>query len=349
MSLKDLTTVNQELRQLAAQTRAFHPLAAMFPLLGGKEFDALVADIQANGLREKITLYNGKILDGRNRYRATFQAGIEPQFEQFEGDEASARAFVISKNIHRRHLKPKEKRDLIAKLIEAQPEKSDRQIGKMAQVSKNTAKSVRDEMEARGQIDHVETRTDTRGRKQPAKKRNKPIKPAPVSVNVEKIRNEASSGEIGDSRGIDLGVDGGGNFHQDAGLDGNHGHHRDDGGGAARDNIGSNSADEMARKDARIEEREPEGEGNELGNLLRAWDRASQGTREKFKTRVGLVAVKPSTKAMGDGLDIPGFLRRDAIADKPAKAVITTSTSQVSIPPRRLFAEKSQAESGGAS
>jgi hypothetical protein len=55
-----------------------------------------------------------------------------------------------------------------------------------------------------------------------------------------------------------------------------------------------------------------EGEGSELGNLLRAWDRASQGAREKFKARVGLVAVEPPAKVMDDGLDIPECLRRAA-------------------------------------
>ena len=110
-------------------------------------------------------------------------------------------------------------------------------------------------------------------------------------------------------------------------------------GGKTRDNIGPASNDEITRKDARIEElqadkrrleieniglrseveetkaaRKPEGEGegSELGNLLRAWDRASQGAREKFKARVGLVAVEPPAKAMDDGLDIPECLRRAA-------------------------------------
>jgi len=110
-------------------------------------------------------------------------------------------------------------------------------------------------------------------------------------------------------------------------------------GGKTRDNIGPASNDEITRKDARIEElqadkrrleieniglrseveetkavRKPEGEGegSELGNLLRAWDRASQGAREKFKARVGLVAVEPPAKVMDDGLDIPECLRRAA-------------------------------------
>jgi ParB-like chromosome segregation protein Spo0J len=79
----------------------FHPLPDAFPPLEGDEFDALVADIKANGLREPITIFEGKILDGRNRYRACVKVGIEVKTEPFEGTEADARAFVISKNIHR--------------------------------------------------------------------------------------------------------------------------------------------------------------------------------------------------------------------------------------------------------
>ncbi|HMA70224.1 MAG TPA: hypothetical protein VKP67_01840 [Xanthobacteraceae bacterium] len=54
----------------------FHLLANIFPLLKGADFDALVADIQAHGARDKITMYEGKILDGRNRYRALVKIGL---------------------------------------------------------------------------------------------------------------------------------------------------------------------------------------------------------------------------------------------------------------------------------
>ena len=52
-----------------------HPLSEAFPLLEGEELQALADDIKANGLREKLVVYDGMILDGRNRYAACTMAG----------------------------------------------------------------------------------------------------------------------------------------------------------------------------------------------------------------------------------------------------------------------------------
>jgi len=152
---------------------AFHPLADMFPLMKGEEFDALVADIKANGLHEEIILHEGKILDGRNRYRACLAAGHRLLTLDLDGlGYHDPLAYVISKNIHRRHLDAEQKRELIAELVKAQPEKSDRAIAEQAKTDHKKVGRVRKAQEATGAIAPVEKRTgkDGKARKQPEKK-----------------------------------------------------------------------------------------------------------------------------------------------------------------------------------
>lgn len=79
-----------------------HPLCTLFPRMDGEAFATLVADIKANGLNEPITLHNGMILDGGNRYRACIAAGVDPVFDEFGGKNPVT--FVLSANLHRRHL-----------------------------------------------------------------------------------------------------------------------------------------------------------------------------------------------------------------------------------------------------
>ena len=83
-------------------TLELHPLCTLFPRLDGVEFKALKADIIANGQREPITVHDGMVLDGGNRYRACLEAGIEPALKAFAGTDPAS--FVLSANMHRRHL-----------------------------------------------------------------------------------------------------------------------------------------------------------------------------------------------------------------------------------------------------
>ena len=150
-----------------------HPLAEMFPLLKDAEFDDLVEDIRKHGLREPIILFEQKIIDGRNRERACIKAGVEPRYRSMEFDNHdAATAYVISKNIRRRHLTPEQKRELIEKLLRADPTKSDRQIARTVKADNKTVGAVRKRAEAREDIPHVSKRTDSKGRSQLAHKRN---------------------------------------------------------------------------------------------------------------------------------------------------------------------------------
>lgn len=95
-------------------TMNLHPLCVFFPRIVGNEFDSLVADIKANGLREPITLYEGQVLDGGNRYAACLEAGVEPHFVGFTGGDIAA--FVLSANMHRRHLSQGQNAAIIAQV-----------------------------------------------------------------------------------------------------------------------------------------------------------------------------------------------------------------------------------------
>ena len=94
---------------------AFHAIADIFPLMDGQPLADLTEDIQQHGLREPIWLYEGKILDGRNRYRACQAAGVEPVFADYSGDDALG--FSVSLNLHRRHLSEPQREIAAAKIV----------------------------------------------------------------------------------------------------------------------------------------------------------------------------------------------------------------------------------------
>lgn len=121
-----------------------HRFAELFPPLEGAPFDELVEDIRLNGIRDPITLYEGAILDGRNRYRALLDlrdtgelrgAGwgayegepvtdedlaedlLLPWFCRFSpGVDGDPLRYVLSKNLHRRHLDESQRAMVAARL-----------------------------------------------------------------------------------------------------------------------------------------------------------------------------------------------------------------------------------------
>jgi len=126
-----------------------HPLAAMFPMIADAEAAALRANVKANGILQQIVLYQGMILDGRNRYRAGKECGhifTAKDFKTFEGTLAEDEAFVISTNVHRRHLTNAQKAEFIQLMIEKNPNATNRQIARLTQLSHTTVGSVRDKM-----------------------------------------------------------------------------------------------------------------------------------------------------------------------------------------------------------
>jgi hypothetical protein len=82
----------------------------------GKDFEDLKEDIHANGQREPVWTYQGKIIDGRNRYRACRDLGIEPKLREWDG-QGSLVAFVVSLNLHRLHLTSSQRAAVAAEML----------------------------------------------------------------------------------------------------------------------------------------------------------------------------------------------------------------------------------------
>jgi hypothetical protein len=80
-----------------------HPLSAAFPAMSAEDFRALKDDIETNGQREPIIVFEGMVLDGWHRYRACDELGLKVKQFTFDASENPV-AFVESANLHRRHL-----------------------------------------------------------------------------------------------------------------------------------------------------------------------------------------------------------------------------------------------------
>ncbi len=93
-----------------------HPYAELFPLHEGEPLWKLSDDIKENGQLEPAVMFKGQLLDGRRRVLGCFRAQVEPKFKEFKGTESEALTFVISKNLHRRHLGESERSFIAAKI-----------------------------------------------------------------------------------------------------------------------------------------------------------------------------------------------------------------------------------------
>ena len=95
-----------------------HPVASLFPEMGAADFQALKADIKARGLMEPIWLSkDGRIIDGRHRYKACRELKIEPTCVRNKyDDDATIAGVVVSLNLKRRHLNESQRAMVAARL-----------------------------------------------------------------------------------------------------------------------------------------------------------------------------------------------------------------------------------------
>ena len=93
-----------------------HEAANLFPMMAKEQLGDLASDIKENGLLAPIEVYKGKIIDGRNRWLACELADIEPDIVDVEPDDPIA--YVLSANLHRRHLSESQRAMVGARLKE---------------------------------------------------------------------------------------------------------------------------------------------------------------------------------------------------------------------------------------
>ena len=64
-----------------------HKFCEFFPPMPPEDFVDLVEDMRIRGQLAPIITYENKILDGRHRYQACLELGIDPRIEEYTGDD----------------------------------------------------------------------------------------------------------------------------------------------------------------------------------------------------------------------------------------------------------------------
>lgn len=100
-----------------------HPAAELFPMMPTDQYEAFKEDVRKNGFQQDIVLYKGQILDGRNRYKAAVELDMLddlPIAEMDDDTDIDPYQWVISRNLHRRHLNESQRALVAAKLAKLQ-------------------------------------------------------------------------------------------------------------------------------------------------------------------------------------------------------------------------------------
>jgi hypothetical protein len=197
MSPDELDALGADIKQHGLKSRialwkdgAFNdPKATTYLLDGRNRLDALerngVALVTPGGKFDPRALggaHESDVLVRLYRLRVERMVGNEPVV----GDGCNPWIYATSANLHRRHLTTDQRRDLIAKLIKAQPSKSDRQIAEQTKADHKTVGKVRAALEATGEIPQLTKTTGKDG-----KARKKPAQPISTTTVAPKAKDRA--------------------------------------------------------------------------------------------------------------------------------------------------------------
>jgi site-specific DNA-methyltransferase (adenine-specific) len=171
----------------------------IFPPLSPDEYASLKESIRQIGVQVPIIADDkGDIVDGWHRERACQDLGIFcPREIRSFGSKAEKFQVAISLNCHRRHLKPSQRREIIATYLKTDPRINDTHLGEIIGVSKNTVNDVRVELERTRQIDKFNKLRGRDGKDRPVKyKRIIANTSNQTQKALEAIKYLPSSGQI---------------------------------------------------------------------------------------------------------------------------------------------------------
>jgi ParB-like chromosome segregation protein Spo0J len=188
------------------------PFEELLPPLAADELGELREDIRARGMLQDIVVHETddlgvwEVLDGANRVRICKELGLEepPKFRPVRNlTLEEKRQLALDLNLHRRHLTREQKRELVARLLVAESEKSDRAIATTVGVDHKTVAVVRAEKEAGGEIPHQKKRTGRDGKKQ----EKRTAKPAPLKIHRPIADTETAPAEVSEEDGVSYAID----------------------------------------------------------------------------------------------------------------------------------------------
>lgn len=115
-----------------------HPLSAAFPAMTQDEFQDLKDSIEANGVLNPITIYEGMVIDGWHRYMVANELNMDcPEVELDEW--LDPKDFVLAQNKNRRHITAAQLAMATTQVYEWFPANRPNKSALNAELSKTTA------------------------------------------------------------------------------------------------------------------------------------------------------------------------------------------------------------------
>lgn len=162
-------------------------LYQFLPRLSDDEYQSLEDSIREHGVQVPIVIdENRSIIDGHHRAEIAERLGIEcPRKFALDLTDEQKRTLALSLNLDRRHLSREQKRQLIASSVKADPHLSNRQHAERTGVDHKTVGSVRNHLEATGEIPQSEVRVSADGHIRPATQPARPT-PEPPAIDIDR-------------------------------------------------------------------------------------------------------------------------------------------------------------------